>query len=49
MTPDAAARTGFPQSATWAPDAYDPAKPMWSYDEAAWDDARQKVLEILLR
>jgi len=34
---------------TWAPDAYDPAKPMWSYDEAAWDDARQKVLEILLR
>ncbi|HUT35412.1 MAG TPA: glycoside hydrolase domain-containing protein [Planctomycetota bacterium] len=34
---------------TWAPDAYDPAKPMWSYDEAAWDAARRDVLDLLLR
>ncbi|MBM4038758.1 MAG: DUF4091 domain-containing protein [Planctomycetes bacterium] len=32
---------------TWAPDAYDPAKPMWSYDEEQWDKARQEVIELL--
>ena len=26
---------------------YDPAKPMWSYDEAAWDKARMAVLQLL--
>lgn len=34
---------------TWAPDAYDPAKPMWSYSEADWDAARNGVIELLLR
>ena len=34
---------------TWAPDAYDPGKPMWSYEESAWDKARQEVIDILLR
>jgi len=34
---------------TWAPDAYDPSKPMWSYEESAWDKARQEVLDLLLR
>ena len=32
---------------TWAPDAYDSAKPMWSYDPAAWDQARQEVIGLL--
>ncbi|MCW8128986.1 MAG: DUF4091 domain-containing protein [Planctomycetota bacterium] len=32
---------------TWAPDAYDPKQPMWSYDEAAWDQAREQVLGLL--
>ena len=30
---------------TWAPDAYDPARPMWSYDESTWDRARRQVIE----
>lgn len=34
---------------TWAPDAYDPAKPMWSYEEGEWDKARRDVIELLLR
>jgi len=34
---------------TWAPDAYDPNKPMWSYEEDEWDKARQEVLDLLLR
>ncbi|HUV38623.1 MAG TPA: glycoside hydrolase domain-containing protein, partial [Planctomycetota bacterium] len=29
---------------TWAPDAYNPAKPDWSYDEPAWDRARDEVI-----
>ncbi len=34
---------------TWAPDAYDPAKPMWSYDEAAWEKAREDVMALVKR
>jgi len=34
---------------TWAPDAYDPNKPMWSYEERDWDKARAEVLELLTR
>jgi hypothetical protein len=26
---------------------YDPAKPMWSYDESAWDKARAEVIKLL--
>ena len=33
---------------TWAPGAYNPAKPMWSYDEQAWDKAREQVIELLV-
>ena len=25
----------------------DPEKPVWSYDEAAWDKARAEVLQLL--
>ena len=32
---------------TWAPDAYNPANPPWSYDEAAWDQAREEVVKLL--
>jgi hypothetical protein len=32
---------------TWAPDAYDPAKPMWSYDEGEWDKSRQEIIDAL--
>lgn len=34
---------------TWPPEAYDPAKPPWSYDETAWDTARQAILDLLLQ
>lgn len=34
---------------TWPPDAYDPSHPMWSYEEGAWDQARQEVLDLLSR
>ena len=33
---------------TWAPDPYNPAKPDWSYDESAWDNARDEVIKLLL-
>lgn len=33
---------------TWAPNAYRPARPDWHYEEAAWDVARMKVIELLL-
>ena len=33
---------------TWNPDAYDPKKPDWSYDEAEWDKARQEIIDLLL-
>ena len=32
---------------TWAPDAYDPANPPWSYDESAWDNAREEAIKLL--
>ena len=32
---------------TWPPDAYNPAKPMWSYDEREWDKARQEIIDAL--
>jgi hypothetical protein len=33
---------------TWQPGAYDPAKPMWSYDESKWDEARDAVIRLLV-
>ncbi|MBE7464664.1 MAG: DUF4091 domain-containing protein [Planctomycetes bacterium] len=32
---------------TWAPEAYDPKKPMWSYEEAAWDRAREEIIALI--
>jgi hypothetical protein len=32
---------------TWPPEAYDPAKPMWSYEEGEWDKARQEMIDLL--
>jgi len=32
---------------SWAPDAYNPSKPMWSYDEGEWDKAREAIIGLL--